>query len=96
MAYLAKSCLLLALLPVAIACGCYSGQTSNQRQIKFKDDVETNVNLPANVDELEFLDTSGHKVNLNDFIGKQNVVFWETLPVLHDTNITINFQLRGD
>ena len=50
MAHLAKSCLLLALLPVAIACGCFSGQNSNQRQIKFKDDVETNVDLPANVD----------------------------------------------
>ncbi|MGI9496462.1 MAG: peroxiredoxin family protein [Mariniblastus sp.] len=74
MAHLAKSCLLLALLPVAIACGCFSGQNSNQRQIKFKDDVETNVDLPANVDELEFLDTSGQKVNLSDFIGKKNVV----------------------
>ncbi len=44
------------------------------KHVKFKDDVATNTNLPTNIDQLEFVDTAGNLITLNDFKGKKNIV----------------------
>ncbi len=42
--------------------------------IRFKDSVESNVDTPNSVGELEFLDTGGKQVSLAEFKNKKNVV----------------------
>ncbi|GAB5405790.1 MAG: hypothetical protein Aurels2KO_40210 [Aureliella sp.] len=46
----------------------------NPADIKFKDDVASNVEIPTGLDGLVFLDTSGKRVALEDHIGKKNIV----------------------
>ncbi|MEM8943590.1 MAG: peroxiredoxin family protein [Planctomycetota bacterium] len=40
----------------------------------FWDEVETNTNLPNDINDLTFVDTQGNQVQLTDFHGKKNVV----------------------
>lgn len=47
---------------------------SEGRESPFWDDVETNTELPADIDELTFADTQGNQVQLKDYFGKKNVV----------------------
>ncbi len=42
--------------------------------IKFKDNVKSNAELPTGLDGLVFLDTSGKRVSLESYLGKKNVV----------------------
>ncbi|MCG8650088.1 MAG: redoxin domain-containing protein, partial [Pirellulales bacterium] len=44
------------------------------RKIVFKDEVETNVEIPQGLDGLVFLDTDGKRVALKNYVGKKNVV----------------------
>ena len=40
----------------------------------FLDDVETNAQLPADINELTFINTQGEQVKLTDYHGKKHVV----------------------
>ena len=40
----------------------------------FKDDVETNAEAPANIDELTFVNITGEHVQLKDYYAEKNVV----------------------
>ncbi|MEM9643662.1 MAG: redoxin domain-containing protein [Planctomycetota bacterium] len=42
--------------------------------VRFKDSVESNTEVPAGLDGLVFLDTAGKRVALEKFLGKKNVV----------------------
>ena len=46
----------------------------NPSDIVFKDSVESNVEVPAGLDGLVFIDTQGNRVALEVFLGKKNVV----------------------
>ncbi len=42
--------------------------------IVFQDQVETNVEVPARLNDLEFFDTAGERVALEDYLGEKHVV----------------------
>jgi len=44
------------------------------KDMKFKNEIETNVQVPTGVSDLTFVDTVGNVVKLSDFSGKQNVI----------------------
>lgn len=44
------------------------------RKDVFLDDVETNAQLPTDINELTFINTQGEQVKLTDYHGKKNVV----------------------
>jgi len=44
------------------------------RTSPFWEDVETNTQLPMDIEELDFVDTLGKQVKLTDYFGKKNVV----------------------
>lgn len=44
------------------------------KDIKFKNEIKTNVQVPTGVSDLTFVDTVGNVVKLSDFSGKQNVI----------------------
>lgn len=44
------------------------------REDVFLDDVETNAQLPADINELTFINTQGEQVKLTDYHGKKNIV----------------------
>ncbi len=46
----------------------------NPADIEFKDDVESNAEIPTGLDGLVFLDTDGKRVSLESYLGKKNVV----------------------
>ena len=48
--------------------------TQSSSSSPFWDDVETNTELPSDIDELTFVDTLNNQVKLTDYFGKQNVV----------------------
>ncbi|MFK7769728.1 MAG: peroxiredoxin family protein [Mariniblastus sp.] len=76
------SIVFLAIIAVIAALTGCGETTSNQpiasphdpANIKFKDSVETNVEIPTEVGALEFVDTNGNRITLSDFEGKKNVV----------------------
>jgi len=45
-----------------------------RRSSPFWDDVETNAQLPMDINELTFVDTAGSQVQLSQYFGKKNVV----------------------
>jgi len=51
-----------------------NGATAEEPPIEFKDEVETNVELPSGLDGLVFIDTDGNRVALEDYLGEKNVV----------------------
>ena len=46
----------------------------NPADIEFKDQVESNMEVPQGLDGLVFFDTSGERVALQKYLGKKNVV----------------------
>lgn len=44
------------------------------KEVKFKDNVQSNVAVPTGLDGLVFFDTTGNRVALEQYLGKQNVV----------------------
>ena len=46
----------------------------NPADIKFKDNVQSNVDVPTGLDGLIFVDTDGKRVSLEYYLGKKNVV----------------------
>ena len=44
------------------------------RNIDFKDSVQSNVDVPEDLSELEFVDTDGSRVALADYVGEKNVI----------------------
>ncbi|MEM9659037.1 MAG: redoxin domain-containing protein, partial [Planctomycetota bacterium] len=40
----------------------------------FKEDVESNIDVPQGLDGLVFIDTEGRRVALEDYLGRKNVV----------------------
>ena len=46
----------------------------NPADIRFKDEVTSNAEVPAGLDELVFLDANGSRVALESYIGKKHVV----------------------
>ena len=42
--------------------------------MKFKDDVDSNVEPPKNVEDLAFTNTDGSKITLSDYAGKKNII----------------------
>jgi peroxiredoxin len=81
---------LVAVLVTSVVClafsGCSKFQSNADQPIKmsmgmpsegeivFKDNVESNVEVPQGLDGLVFLDTEGKRVALEGFLGKKNVV----------------------
>ena len=62
-------------------CGCDGseqrsggGYGTGEFSINFKDDLKTNADPPAGIEELEFFDTEGQKVQLSNYFGKTNSV----------------------
>ena len=44
------------------------------KDIKFKDSLESNVNLPKAINELVFTNKDGTKIRMADYVGKKNVI----------------------
>lgn len=44
------------------------------KDMKFKDEIETNVELPKDISELTFIDKDGGSLSLKDYFGKQYVI----------------------
>lgn len=44
------------------------------KDMKFKDDIESNVEAPKNPSELSFVNRDGSKLELASYLGKQNVI----------------------
>lgn len=44
------------------------------KNIFFKDEVETNVDVPQGLDGLLFVDTNGNRVQVSDYVGKKRVI----------------------
>lgn len=42
--------------------------------MKFKDEVDSNVEVPKNLSELVFTNKDGSRIKLSDFLGKKNVI----------------------
>ena len=42
--------------------------------MKFKDDIDSNVDAPKNIGELEFANPDGSKTKLSDYAGEKNVI----------------------
>ncbi len=73
------SLVLLTAIAVSIGCGKTptdqsKANSSGPTDIKFKDAVESNVEIPADVGSLEFVDTTGNRITLSDYESKKNVV----------------------
>ncbi len=47
---------------------------SNPADIKFKDNVESNVKVPVELSDVSFLDMDGNRVKLDSYLGKKNIV----------------------
>lgn len=50
------------------------GDMPAPEEIVFRDDVTTNTEVPAGLDGLLFVDTSGNRVALEDYLGLRNVI----------------------
>ncbi len=44
------------------------------KDIRFKDKVESNAELPKRVSELEFTNTDGSQIKIADYVGKKNLI----------------------
>lgn len=75
----------IALVFIIASLGCSSSENDPYAQVATKakqqgrtsvfwDDAETNTQLPMDINELTFVDTSGKQVKLEDYRGKKNVV----------------------
>lgn len=75
----------IALVFIIASLGCSSSDNDPYAQVATKakqqgrtsvfwDDAETNTQLPMDINELTFVDTSGKQVKLEDYRGKKNVV----------------------
>ena len=69
------------LIGISLCYGCseggnqpYGGYGKGDYSIKFKDSVQHNADPPTGIEELEFFDTAGQKVQLSDYFGKKHVV----------------------
>jgi len=49
-------------------------KTPDPKDIKFKDDVESNAEFPEKVSELVFTNQDGSEIKLVDYIGKKNLI----------------------
>ncbi len=72
----------LALLMFVTALGCNSDKDDNanrvmpktRKAIEFKNEVESNVEVPQGLEDLTFTDTDGKQVAVKNYLGNQNLV----------------------